>query len=109
MIETVTEELGNAPSIVFAVERTLSGLSLVHLAAAQRALGESARRLSGERGVVRYLRCTFTPHAERCLCVFEANSVDLVRRVNEVAQVPFDRIEEAIEFRDPGGRATVRR
>jgi Protein of unknown function (DUF4242) len=87
---------------VFVVERTLPGMSLEHLAAAHRALAESARRLSSGDSHVRYLRSTFAPARARCLCVFEATSEDLVRRVNEVAQVPFVSIEEAIEFRAPG-------
>lgn len=89
---------------VFIVERTLPGMSLEHLAAAHRALAEGSRRLSSGDDRVRYLRSTFTPARARCLCVFEATSGDLVRRVNEVAQVPFVSIEEAIEFDDPGSR-----
>lgn len=93
-----------APAVVFVVERRLLGVGPDHLAAVHRALAESARRLSGRGDVVRYLRCTFLPDAARCLCVFEANSVEPVRRVNEVAQVPFDGIEEAIDFHEPGRR-----
>jgi hypothetical protein len=89
---------------VFVVERTLPGMSLEHLAAAHRALAESSRRLSSGDDRVRYLRSTFAPARARCLCVFEATSGDLVRRVNEVAQVPFTSIDEAIEFEAPGSR-----
>jgi hypothetical protein len=87
---------------IFIVERRLPELSLEHLAAAHRALAESSRRLSMGGESVRYLRSTFSPALGRCLCVFEASSRDLVRRVNEVAQVPFERIEEAVHFEDPG-------
>lgn len=87
---------------IFIVERRLPELSLEHLAAAHRALAESSRRLSMGGDSVRYLRSTFSPALGRCLCVFEASSRDLVRRVNEVAQVPFERIEEAVHFEDPG-------
>lgn len=102
MIENFEVEPDSEPAVVFVVERRLPGVDPDHLAAVHRALAESARRLSGRGDVVRYLRCTFIPHAARCLCMFEANSEDLVRRVNEVAQVPFDRIEEAIDFDVPG-------
>jgi Nickel responsive protein SCO4226-like len=87
---------------VFLVERRLPGMSLEHLAAAHRALAASAHRLSSGGDRVRYLRSTFVPARARCLCVFEATSGELVRRVNEVAQVPFVSIQEAIEFPDPG-------
>jgi hypothetical protein len=87
---------------MFIVERTLPGISLEHLAAAHRAIAESSRRLSSSDDRVRYLRSIFAPGRARCLCVFEATSRDLVKRVNEVAQVPFISIDEAIEFEDPG-------
>lgn len=89
---------------IFIVERRLPGLSPEHLATAHRALAESARRLSAGDDRVRYLRSTFAPATARCLCVFEATNGDLVRRVNEVAQVPFESIDEAIDFEEPGRR-----
>jgi hypothetical protein len=87
---------------IFIVERRLQGLSPEHLAALHRALAESARRLSADEDSVSYLRSMFAPARARCLCVFQATSGDLVRRVNEVAQVPFESIDEAINFEDPG-------
>jgi hypothetical protein len=87
---------------IFIVERRLQGLSPEHLAALHRALAESARRLSADEDSVSYLRSMFAPNRARCLCVFQATSGDLVRRVNEVAQVPFESIDEAINFEDPG-------
>jgi hypothetical protein len=89
---------------IFIVERRLQGLSPEHLAALHRALAESARRLSVGEDSVRYLRSTFAPTRSLCLCVFQATSGDLVRRVNEVAQVPFESIDEAMNFEDPGRR-----
>lgn len=87
---------------IFIVERTLPELSLEQLAAAHRALAESSRRLSLGVERVRYLRSTFAPTRARCVCVFEASSRDLVRQVNDIAQVPFEAIDEAIEFEEPG-------
>jgi hypothetical protein len=89
---------------IFIVERRLPELSLDNLIVAHRALAESSRRISLGGDSVRYLRSTFTPAGGKCLCMFGALSLDLVRRVNEVAQVPFDRIDEAVHFEDPGGR-----
>lgn len=87
---------------IFIVQRTLPGLNSDHLAAIHRAIAESSRRLSNGDESVRYLRSTFAPARAQCLCVFEATSGDLVRRVNEVAQVPFDSLDEAIDFEHPG-------
>jgi hypothetical protein len=89
---------------IFIVERRLQGLSSDQLAALHRALAESSRRLSvGEDGV-RYLRSMYAPGRALCLCVFLATSGELVRRVNEVAQAPFESIDEALNFEDPGRR-----
>jgi hypothetical protein len=90
---------------IFIVERRLPGLSLAHLGTAHRALAEGSRRLSKDDEPVRYLRCTFAPARERCWCVFEASGAELVRRVNEVAQVPFERIDEAVDVVAPGRRS----
>jgi hypothetical protein len=87
---------------VFIVERKLRGLRADQLTAVHRALAESSRRLSVGEDSVRYLRSMFAPERALCLCVFLATSRDLVRRVNEVAQVPFESIDEAVNFEDPG-------
>jgi hypothetical protein len=87
---------------IFIVERRLQRLSSEHLAALHRALAESTRRHSAGDDSVRYLRSMYAPGRALCLCVFQATSWDLVRRVNEVAQVPFESIDEAISFEDPG-------
>jgi hypothetical protein len=86
------------PMETFVVDRTVPGLTTQGLVEVQRLLREAARRVSetGER--VRYLRCTLIPEQDRCLCVFEAESLSSVRRVNEIAQVPFGRIGRAAEF-----------
>jgi hypothetical protein len=52
---------------------------------------------------VRYLRCIYVPAEDRCICLFEAADLEAVRRVNDIAQVPFHRISPAVEFRAPGG------
>ena len=96
-----TETIG-ASTAVFVVERRLTGIDVDDLVTVHRALAESARRHSRRGERVRFLRCTFVPGSARCLCVFEGTSADLVRRVNEIAQVPFDGIERALEFQGPG-------
>jgi hypothetical protein len=83
---------------MFMVRRTLPALRPEDMAAVHRALAQSADRLSGGDELVRYLRSTYSPIPALCVCVFEATSMDLVRRVNEVAQVPFDSIDDALDF-----------
>lgn len=88
----------------YIVERRLQGLRPEQLSAVHRALAESSRRLSVGEDRVRYLRSMFAPGRALCLCVFQATSEDLVTRVNEVAQVPFESIDEALNFEEPGRR-----
>jgi hypothetical protein len=47
---------------------------------------------------VHYLRSLFLPDEARCLCLFEAASAKVVQQVNELAQVPFTRIVEALDL-----------
>jgi Protein of unknown function (DUF4242) len=88
----------------YIVERRLQGLRREQLFAVHRALAESSRRLSVGEERVRYVRSMFAPEPALCLCVFQATSQDLVRRVNEVAQVPFESIDEVLNFEEPGHR-----
>ena len=87
---------------IFIVRRTLPGLDSSNLAKLHRALAESARRLTAHGDPVAYLRCLYAPERGDLLCVFRAASEDAVRRVNEVAQVPFDCIESGLDFTRPG-------
>ena len=86
----------------FIVDRVVPGLTAELLLEAQRLLHQAARRVSGGADTVRYVRCTFVAGEGRCICVFEAPSAELVRRVNDIAQVPFRRIQPATEFSAPG-------
>jgi hypothetical protein len=89
-------------SRIFVVDRTLPGMTEAVLAELQRLLHEATRRMSSRGVAVRYLRCIYMPEDDRCICLFEADDPAAVRRVNEVAQIPFRRISSAIEFWAPG-------
>jgi hypothetical protein len=86
---------------LFIVDRILPGLTVQQLGIAQHAMVESARRLGGNGERVRYIRSTLIPSQSRCLCLFEADHRNLVRTVNETAQFPFSRIDEAVELVTP--------
>lgn len=47
---------------------------------------------------VRYIRSTFVPGEARCMCLFEATGIDLVKELNEQAGIPFTRIVEALDL-----------
>ena len=83
---------------VYMADRSLPGITLEQLAAAQKAAIETSWRFSAEGKPVRYLRSTFLPEESRLMCLFEADDPTLVRDVNEAAQLPFTRIVEALDL-----------
>lgn len=83
---------------VYMVERELPGVTMEQLAAAQRAAIETGQQFTSEGKNVRYIRTTFVPNEARCMCLFEADNADLVKEVNETAQIPFTRVIEALDL-----------
>jgi hypothetical protein len=80
----------------YLVERYLPGVSADEVLAAAGRAKETTALMAEEGDTVRYLRSTFLPTEESCFCLFEGPSEDLVRTANERAQIPFDRIVEAV-------------
>jgi Protein of unknown function (DUF4242) len=83
---------------VYAVQRQLTGITMEGLADAQKAAIATSEQLSGEGTAVRYIRSNFYPGDARCTCLFESADADAVRRVNEIAALPFDSIEEVLDL-----------
>ena len=83
---------------VYLVDRNLPGITMDQLAAAQKAAIETSQRFSSEGKHVRYIRSTFVPGEDHCMCLFEAADPQLVKEVNEAAQIPFSRISEALDL-----------
>ena len=83
---------------LFLVERKQPGIAIDQLIAARSAALAMSRRFTAEGKFARYVRTTLVPSESRCLTLFEAASAKLVQELNEAAQIPFDRITEAIEL-----------
>ncbi len=83
---------------VYMVDRDLKGITMEQLAAAQQRAIETGNRFTAEGKPVRYIRSTFVPGESRCMCLFEAPNPQLVKEVNETAQIPFSRIVEALDL-----------
>ncbi|HEV2836368.1 MAG TPA: DUF4242 domain-containing protein [Pyrinomonadaceae bacterium] len=83
---------------VYMVERELPGVTMEQLGAAQKAAIETGQKFTSEGKNVRYIRTTFVPGEAHCMCLFEADNPDLVRAVNEEANIPFTRIVEALDL-----------
>jgi hypothetical protein len=86
---------------VFMVERSLKGLPLEQLAAAQQRAIRTAADMSAAGTPVRYLRTTFVPATGQCLCLFESDSCENVEALNRKADIPFDKVVPALHFAAP--------
>lgn len=84
---------------VYMAERSLPGIGMDDLAAAQKRVIDTARRMSGEGTAIEYLRTTFVPGEDRCMCLFEAASAGDVEKLNQDAEVPYERVVEALDLR----------
>lgn len=90
---------------VYLVDRNLPGITIEQLATAQKAAIDTSKRFTGDGKPVRYIRSTFVPGDAHCMCLFEAEGVQLVKEVNEAAQIPFTRISEALDLTPALGNA----
>ena len=80
---------------VYLVERDLPGITVDQLAAAQKRAIQAGMDLTAEGLSVRYIRSTFIPGEQKCMCLFEAPNPENVPEANERAQIPFTRIVAA--------------
>jgi len=80
---------------VYMVDRSLPGITVEQLAAAQKAAIETGKRLTAAGKRVRYIRSTFVPSEAHCMCLFEASNPELVKQLNDEAKIPYTRIVEA--------------
>ena len=83
---------------VYMVERSLKGISMDDLGAAQQAAIATAQAMTAQGTPVRYIRSAFVPESGACRCLFEADEAAAVKRVNETAGLPFDRVVEAMDL-----------
>lgn len=83
---------------IYMVERSLEGIPMSDLAAAQQAAISTSRQMTEEGTPVRYVRSTFVPGSGACMCLFEADEAAAVEQANRKANIPFDRIVEAFDL-----------
>lgn len=82
----------------FMVERSLKGISMADLGAAQKAAIRTASDMTQGGTPVSYIRSTFVPESGHCMCLFSANDAATVKSLNEKAKLPFDRIVPALDL-----------
>ena len=83
---------------VFMVERDLKGISMEDLGGAQKAAIGKAEEMTSAGTSVRYIRTTFAPDDGRCMCLFEAESDADVKRLNDEAGLPYNRVVQALDL-----------
>ena len=83
---------------VFMVERNLKGISMDDLAGAQKAAIATARKMSSQGETISYIRSTFAPEDGRCMCLFDGQSADQVRKLNDTAGLPYEKVVPAMDL-----------
>ena len=101
---------------LFIADWTVEGMTAQRMIEFRRLVQDAADRVSSRGTAVRFIRCTHVPEQNRCIGVFEADDVDAVDSVNQIAQAPCAQIGLAVELHradasdpkevmDPGGEA----
>lgn len=80
------------------VERSLPGTTAAGLEAAAARAKAATAEMSEQGRPIRYLRSTFVPGEDKCFCLFEAEEPEAVREAQERAEIPFERIVEALHI-----------
>jgi hypothetical protein len=83
---------------VFMVERSLKGIPLEQLAAAQQRAIRTAADMSAAGTPIRYIRSTFVPDSGQCMCLFESGDAQAVEALNRQAEIPFTRVQPALDL-----------
>lgn len=82
----------------YMVERHLPGITSDQLSAAAARAKATTAQMSEEGTPIRYLRSTFVPSEEKCYCLFDGPSADAVEQANKRADIPYERVVEAIHI-----------
>ena len=83
---------------VYMVQRSLKGIPMEQLGAAQKRAIDTAAQMRASGGSIRYIRSAYVPETGECNCLFEAPDAEQVRTLNQTAGIPFDRIVRAMDL-----------
>ena len=83
---------------VYMVERSLKGISMEDLGGARKAAIGEAAEMTAAGTEISYIRSTFAPDDGRCMCLVDGNSEADVKRLNDEAGVPYDRVVVALDL-----------
>ena len=82
----------------YVVERHLPNFTGEQIAAAAKSAKESSSAMTREGTPVRYLRSIFIPGEDKCFCLFEGENADSVLEANRRAELPVQKISEALSI-----------
>ena len=82
----------------YVVERHLPNFTGEQVAAAAKRAKEATTEMTKEGTPVRYMRSIFIPGEDKCFCLFESESADSVLQANKRADLPVQRISEALSI-----------
>lgn len=82
----------------FAVKRNLPGITMEQLGGAQKAAIETSEKMTKEGTPVKYIRSNFYPGDSTCTCIFEADTEESVKEVNDRASIPYDEVSEVLDL-----------
>ncbi len=82
----------------FMVERHLPGITADQLSAAATRAKTTTAQMTEEGTPIRYLRSTFIPGEDKCFCLFDGPSAESVEQANQRAEIPFERVVEALHI-----------
>ena len=85
----------------FLVERDLPGISMADLHGLRAAAIRHTAQMRDNGDRIYYLGSTFLPHEGRCLCMFEAKDADVVTALNQMANLPSERVVQALSLGMP--------
>ncbi len=80
----------------YLVERLLPGITPEQLTAAAAAAKRTTEEMAKEGTPIRYLRSTFVPGEDKCFCLFEGPSAEVVKQANDRASLPYQRVVDAL-------------
>ena len=83
---------------VYMVDRDLPGISMEELAAAQQRAISTAADFQSQGRSISYIRSTFVPGEAHCMCLFDSTDADTVAELNDVAEIPYTRVTEALDL-----------
>ncbi len=83
---------------VYMVERSLKGILMNDLAAAQNRAISAAEEMTKAGTPVRYIRSTFVPDSGCCMCLFAASDAEHVKKLNQKANIPFDSVVPVLDL-----------